>query len=371
MHITISHIISQLEILAHPSLQENYDNAGLMCGDIEMECKGVLCSLDVTEQVIEEAIHLELNLVVAHHPVIFKPIRNINPYTENGRILTLAIKNDIAIYCIHTNLDNVWDGVNFALAKKLGFPLDSLKILAPVKHKIAKLYTYVPLADSEKVANALFEAGAGHIGKYAECSYSAAGIGTFRPQTGSNPVIGDAGGPREKVAENRLEVVFPIWKQKQVLQALKAAHPYEEVAYESIITENEHQEIGAGMMAILDTAMEVGEFLKHIQQSLGIPVIRHTRFPDKLIKKVALCGGAGAFLMKNAIVAGADAYLTGDLKYHDFFETEGKLLLADIGHGESEQAAVALLADVLQNKFPTFAVLQTKISTNPVQYFAG
>jgi len=371
MQITISTIIRHLENLAHPSLQESYDNAGLMCGDMDMECKGVMCSLDVTEQVVEEAIRHGLNLVVAHHPVIFKPIRNITPNTENGRIITLAIKNDIAIYCIHTNLDNVWFGVNYALAKKLGFPPDSLKILAPVKYKIAKLYTYVPVADSEKVAEALFEAGAGHIGKYAECSFSAAGIGTFRPQIGSNPVIGKAGGARENVAENRLEVVFPVWKQKQMLHALTAAHPYEEVAYEIIITENEHQEIGAGMMATLDMPMESGAFLKHIQHSLGIPVIRHTEFPDKLIKKVAFCGGAGAFLLNNAISAGADAYLTGDLKYHDFFEPEGKLLLADIGHGESEQAAVSLLADVLQQKFPTFAVLQAKISTNPVHYFGG
>ncbi len=371
MQITISSIIRQLETLAHPSLQESYDNAGLMCGDYEMECKGILCSLDVTEPVIEEAIRSGINLVVAHHPVIFRPIRSITQDSANGRVLTMAIKNDIAIYCIHTNLDNVWNGVNYALAKKLGFPLESLKILAPVKHKIGKLYTYVPVADKEKVADALFEAGAGYIGKYAECSFSAPGTGTFRPQPGSNPVIGEAGGTRENVTESKLEVVFPVWKQKQVLNALKMAHPYEEVAYEIIITENEHQEIGAGMMATLDTPMETVTLLKHIQHSLGIPMVRHSKDPGRLIKKIAFCGGAGAFLVKNAISAGADAFLTGDLKYHDFFEPEGKLLLADIGHGESEQAAVALLADVLQEKFPTFAVLQAKISTNPVQYYAG
>ncbi|HSK13276.1 MAG TPA: Nif3-like dinuclear metal center hexameric protein [Phnomibacter sp.] len=367
----IRSIIDTLTDLAHPSLQESYDNTGLLTGDPAWPCTGVLCTLDVTEDVVNEAILEQTNLIVAHHPLILRQLKTLVPGTAVERTLVKAIKHDIAIYAIHTNYDNVHHGVNLALARTLGLSPSDLKVLAPMGGKLAKLYTYVPAQYAEQVKTALFAAGAGRIGLYAECGFETSGKGSFRPGEGSDPFIGRAGGPRETVDELKIEVIFPIWLKNRVLNALKTAHPYEEVAYEVLLTENEHQEVGAGMIGNLPETMSEMDWLNHVKEKLGIPVLRHSALTGNPVKKVAICGGAGAFLQKKALQAGADTFLTADLKYHDFFEPEGRMLLMDIGHGESERGAMTQLCQFLHEKFPTFAVLQTKVDTNPVRYFKG
>jgi dinuclear metal center YbgI/SA1388 family protein len=367
--ITIKQVIQALNYISHPSLQESYDNCGLLTGLPDWPCSGIICALDVTEDVIEECTKTGANLIVAHHPIIFKPLKNISGRELPHIIVRRAIKEDIAIFAIHTNYDNVMEGVNHALAKRIGLDPLSLKILAPLTRKIAKLYSYVPQSHKEVVRAALFEAGGGEIGNYVECSFETGGIGTFRPLKNTNPFIGNAGGVREFAEEVKLEVIFPIWKQNDIISALKASHPYEEVAYEIIITENQHQAIGAGMIGQLPEPMDAGAFLNHLKTQLGIKNLRHNASKVQKIKNVALCGGAGSFLTKNAIRAGADAFITADLKYHDFFEGNGLLLLVDAGHYETEIAAIDQLVNELQKKFTTFAVQKTRVYTNPVRYF--
>ena len=361
-------IIDFLQTLAPLQLQEPYDNAGLITGNPLDVCKGIICALDATEEVVSEAIVADANLIVTHHPLIFKPLKSLSPTSAIKRALLKAIKHDIAIYAIHTNYDNVIDGVNRALALSLKVKKESLAILSPLSGKICKLYFTVPKEFSEQVKNALFAAGAGKIGLYSECSFETNGIGTFRPLEGSRPFIGEASGLRETIEELKLEVIFPIWLKDKVLEALKTSHPYQEVAYEVMMTENMHQETGAGMIAELGAEMWPEQFLDYIKERLSLKSVRHTQWPQKPIKKLAFCGGSGSFLIKQAIASGADAYLTADLKYNDYFEADGKILLVDIGHYESEIAAIGQLTKILMEKFPTFAVLQTKVVTNPVQY---
>jgi dinuclear metal center YbgI/SA1388 family protein len=365
----ISEIITCLELLAPLSLQETFDNAGLLAGEPHHDCSGVVCSLDLTEEVIEETMVAGANLIVTHHPIVFKPLKSLSSGSYAARCLIKAIKNDIAIYAVHTNYDNVLRGVNLALAEKIGLERSTLKILAPVAGKLAKLYTYVPTSHAEALKQGLFEAGAGHIGLYHECSFSTSGTGTFKPMEGTHPFIGSPGGDREYVEEEKIEFIFPFWLKNKVLAALRQHHPYEEIAYEMILTENEHQEAGSGMIGQLATPLNEKEFLSQIKNSLGISIIRHSPVLGHKIKTVAICGGAGGFLIHTAMGQKADAYLTADLKYHDFFEPDQKMLLLDIGHYESEIPAVSQLTNYLQEKFPTFAVLQTKVDTNPVQYY--
>lgn len=368
-NMRINEIISALIAWAPPAYQESYDNAGLITGDANWECTGVLCSLDATEDVVNEAIALGFNMVVAHHPIVFGALKKFSGQSYVEKTLRKAIKHDIAIYAIHTNLDNVSSGVNFAIAQKLGLQANTLEVLQPKAGLLNKLYTYVPHDSAEKLKTALFEAGAGQIGSYKECSFSTPGTGSFRPMEGSNPLIGKAGGPREEVAELKLEVIFPAPLTSQIVAALHKAHPYEVAAYEVINLENMNQEIGSGMIGQLEKPVREQELLESIKENFGIKVIRHTPFLGKAIQKIALCGGAGSFLTKLATRAGADAYITADVKYHEFFDAEDRLLLVDIGHWESEQFTIELIANFLRAKFPTFAVLQTKVNTNPVHYF--
>lgn len=365
----IRDIIKELEKLAPPPYQESYDNSGLLTGDASATCTGVLCTLDCIETVVDEAIERECNLIVAHHPILFGAIKKITPRSYVERTIIKAIKNDIAIYAIHTNLDNMRAGVNAMMAKKLAVRENSISILAPKTGLIGKLYTYVPVNEAEKVRDALFESGAGSIGKYEECSFSSAGMGSFKPLEGSNPAIGEAGGGRELVPEQKVEVVFPYHILGQVVKALHLAHPYEVPAYEVLQLQNAHQDIGSGMLAELPHTMNEQEFLRHLQKAFNLTLVRHTPLLNRPVRTVALCGGAGSFLTKAAIAAGADAYITADIKYHEFFDADNQILLADIGHWESEQFTADLLANFLQDKFPTFAVLKTRELTNPVHYF--
>jgi dinuclear metal center YbgI/SA1388 family protein len=362
----IAAIINLLESIAPPSLQESYDNAGLLTGNAGWTCTGALCTLDATEEVINEAIQRGCNLVVAHHPIIFGGLKKITGRNYVEKTIITAIKNDIAIYAIHTNLDNIIDGVNGMIADKLG--LVNRKILSPKEATLKKLFTFVPVEQVEQVRAALFEAGGGYIGNYSECSFGTEGTGTFKGEEGTNPFVGQPG-ERHYEKELKIEVIFPAYLQTALIRALRTAHPYEEVAYDVVELANTHPGIGSGLVGELPEAMPETAFLQQLKQTFNLSLIRHTALLRRPVKKVALCGGAGSFLVSKALAAGADIYITADMKYHEFFDANGRLIIADIGHFESEQFTIDLLAGVLQEKFPTFAVLKTALKTNPVHYF--
>jgi dinuclear metal center YbgI/SA1388 family protein len=361
----IAEIISLLESIAHPSLQEPYDNAGLITGNAGWECSGIICSLDATEEVVREAMEKKCNLVVAHHPIIFSGMKKLNGKNYVEKTVIAAIKNDIAIYAIHTNLDNVIEGVNGKMAAMLG--LGGVTILSQKENTLKKLFTFVPADKAVQVRNAIFEAGGGQIGNYSECSFNSEGTGTFKAGTGSDPYVGKIG-ERHEENEIRIEVVFPGYLESRVISAMRSAHPYEEVAFDVVAQSNSHPGIGAGVIGHLPEPITERQFLAMLKKVFGLKIIRHTAFLDKPVKKVALCGGAGSFLVSRALAAGADVFITGDMKYHEFFDANGRILIADIGHYESEQFTIDLLHDVLRQKFPTFAVLKTAVQTNPVHY---
>jgi dinuclear metal center YbgI/SA1388 family protein len=361
----IGNIISVLEDFAPPQLQEDYDNAQLITGNKNWNCTGALLSLDATEAVIEEAIENQCNLVIAHHPIVFSGLKSITGKNYIERTIIKAIKNDIAIYACHTNLDNVALGVNKKIADKIG--LTQLQVLAPKAGLICKLYTYIPQNAIESVKTALFEAGAGNIANYSECSFSVLGTGTFKGNEDSNPVIGKKG-ERHHEQEVKLEVIFPIYLKNQVINSLKAAHPYEEVAYEIIQTQNIHQEIGAGLVGKLANPMNTMDFLLHLKSVMQTNCIRYTELVHSKIEKVAVCGGAGSFLLNRAKQSGAQIFITGDYKYHQFFDAEKDIIIADIGHYESEQFTPELIYDILSQKIGNFALRLSKQNTNPINY---
>ncbi len=362
----IMELLGVIEAFAAPELQEEYDNAGLITGDPNDECRGVICSLDVTQDVIKEAIEKGCNLIVAHHPIVFRGIKQLNGKNYVERVIIEAIKNDVAIYAAHTNLDNVILGVNGIIADKLG--LKDSSILQPKQQVLRRLITFAPTDKAEEVRKAVFDAGAGHIGKYSECSFNSEGTGTFKAELGANPYVGEIG-KRQDEKETKIEIVYPAYLEVQVINALIDNHPYEEVAYDVFTMENVHYGIGAGVIGDLETEMDESDFLKKVQETFNCEVIKHTGLRSKPVKKVAVCGGSGSFLIKKALAAGADFYITSDVKYHEFFNAEGRMVLADIGHYESEQFTVDLLHGLLAKKFPTFAVLKTEVNTNPVRYF--
>ena len=362
----IAEIISFLESLAHPSLQEHYDNAGLITGNADWECKGIICSLDSTEDVIKEAVEKNCNLVIAHHPIIFGGLKKINGKNYVEKTIIAAIKNEIAIYAIHTNLDNISDGVSGKMAKMLG--LQNLSVLSTKENTLKKLFVFVPIKSSSEVRNAIFAAGGGQIGNYSECSFYSEGTGTFKAGRGSNPYVGDIGEQHQE-KEIRIEVIFSSFLENKIITAMKAAHPYEEVAYDIMDLSNSHPGTGAGIIGELAESMNEKSFLEHLKTLFCLKVIRHTALRNNPIKKVALCGGAGSFLISNVLRLSADIYITADIKYHEFFDANGRIVVADIGHYESEQFTIDLMQEILEQKFPTFAVLKTGVMTNPVYYF--
>jgi dinuclear metal center YbgI/SA1388 family protein len=364
--MVIQDIISFLETIAPASLQESYDNAGLLTGNPGWNCTGIITTLDATEDVIMEAVEKKANLVVAHHPIIFGGLKKITGKNYVEKTVIAAIKNDIAIYAIHTNLDNVLNGVSGKMADMLG--LVNCRILQPKKSVLKKLVTFVPVEQAEAVRTALFAAGAGHIGNYDECSFGLLGEGTFKAGDNTDPFVG-AKGVRHTEKELRLETIFPAWLQNKLISSLLAAHPYEEVPYDIYQVENRFDQTGSGLIGELSEAVTATAFLQQLKKIFNLSVIRHTPLPDKPVKKIALCGGAGSFLIETAALAGADFYVTGDVKYHEFFDANGRLVIADIGHFESEQYTIHLLFDILREKFPNFAVLKTGVKTNPVNYF--
>ncbi|WP_259016697.1 Nif3-like dinuclear metal center hexameric protein [Emticicia fluvialis] len=363
----IKDITNYIERLAPLPYQESYDNAGLIVGSPDENVTGILVTLDSTEDVVEEAIQRGCNLIVAHHPIVFKGIKRLNGKNYIERTVIKAIKNDIAIYATHTNLDNVVDGVSFKIAQKLS--LQRVKILAPKTDLLMKLVVFIPVEHTGDLLDALYAAGAGEIGNYSQCSFRVEGKGTFKPGAAADPVIGQSGGPMEEVEENRVEVIFPAYLKNQILAAMRKGHVYEEIAYYLTQLDNRHQEVGSGAVGYLPAPMAPTDFLAYLKQNMQVSVIRHTGLLNKPISKVALCGGAGSFLLGDAIRAGADIFITADYKYHEFFDAENRIIIADIGHYESEQFTKELLKDYICKKFTNFAVHLSETPTNPVQYY--
>ena len=362
----INDIIKAIEEFAPKSYQESYDNSGLIVGDPSKKISKALITLDCTEEVIDEAINLKCGLIIAHHPIVFSGLKSFTGKNYIERVIIKAIKNDIAIYAAHTNLDNMQMGVNQKIAEKLN--LVDCQILAPISGKLEKLYTYIPKTHVEKVRKVLHEAGAGNIGNYSDCSFSTTGEGKFKANADANPFVG----LKNKIhteTEIKLEVIFEAHLELKLISALKASHPYEEIAFEIITLDNKNPEIGAGMIGKLSKPLEEEAFLKLLKKKMQTKCIRHTELLSKKIQRVAFCGGAGSFLLNDAIAQKADVFITGDFKYHQFFDAEKKLIIADIGHYESEQFTNEIFYDVLSKKFPKFAILNTKVNTNPVHYY--
>ena len=360
----VKDVTNYLETIAPLTLQESYDNSGLLVGSYDSNLKGVLISLDITMEIINEAIAKGCNLIVAHHPLIFSGIKKIiydNDMTS--KCLIKAIKNDINLYSIHTNLDNVLSGVNGKIADIIG--LNNREVLLP-KENLFKVAVFVPLSYKDSVLDAMFHAGAGHIGNYSNCSFSVDGNGSFKPLDGSNPFKG-----KNKVLEiskeHKIEVIVPNYALPKVIEAMKATHPYEEVAFDIFQLKNTSNE-GSGLVGYLENPIDEIEFLKKIKLDFNVRALKHTSLLNKPIQKVAVCGGSGSFLLSNAIKKKADIFVTSDYKYHQFFEAEGEILIADIGHYESEQYTIDLISDFLIKKFTNFAVRSTKIDTNPINY---
>ena len=346
--------------------QESYDNSGLQVGLPDQEITSAMICLDVTEKVVSEAIQSECNLLISHHPLIFNGIKRITGNTSTEKILYEAVKNDIAIYSAHTNLDMLSNGVSHKMAEKIG--LEKISVLSPSPDRLLKLVTYIPESHFEKVKNALFEAGAGVIGNYDNCGYAVSGTGSFRGNDATNPFAGEKGKIHlEK--EIRFETVLFTHLKDKVIKALVEAHPYEEVAYDLFALENNNIGIGLGCVGILHDPLTETDFLKLIYSVFDARGIRYSNLTGKTVSKVALCGGSGASLISEAIHSGADVYLTADIKYHDFFKTENRILLVDAGHFETEKFSREILKDLIIKKFPKFAVRFSETNTNPINYF--
>jgi dinuclear metal center YbgI/SA1388 family protein len=363
--LKIKDICNIIENVAPLALQESYDNAGLLVGSAQMDVSGILLCIDTTEEVIDEAIRKNCNLIISHHPLIFSGLKRITGQNETQRCVAKAIKNDIAVYCAHTNIDNVLQGVNGKIAEKIG--LTNTRILQPKQNILLKLITFVPHEHTEKVRTALFEAGAGNIGNYDACSFNLEGFGTFRANEQANPFVGNAGKIHSE-PEIRIEVIFPEFLRNKILGALLKSHPYEEPAFDFIPLKNTWNEAGAGVVGELQEAENEQDFLLRLKKIFDLQVIRHTQFLGKKIKRVAICGGSGSSLLNDAIRANSDIFISGDFKYHEFFNAENQILIADIGHYESEQFTKEIFYELISKKIPTFAIQISEIKTNPINY---
>jgi dinuclear metal center YbgI/SA1388 family protein len=365
LNMTIAQIIHELETWAPLWLQEDYDNAGLLTGDKNTTVKNVLVSLDCTEAVIDEAIEHKCELIVCHHPVIFGGLKKLTGENYVQRTVIKAIKNNIAIYAIHTNLDNVANGVNKIICEKL--KLTQTRILQPKTNQLCKLVVFVPREHADKVRLAMFNAGAGNIGNYSECSFNTLGEGTFKGSDATNPFVGEKN-QQHKEVEIKIEVIVPNHATRLVIEAMISAHPYEEVAYDIYPLTNTWSQVGSGMTGELANHEDEKAFLQRVKNTFHAGAVRHTALLGKPVKTVAVCGGSGQFLLKSAISAGAQVFITSDFKYHQFFDAEGKVLIADIGHFESERFTIDLIGGFLKEKFNTFAVRLSGVDTNPVKY---
>ncbi len=364
--IKLKEIVSYLDQVAPPSYQESYDNSGLLTGNKEMEVSGALLTIDVTEAVISEAVHLGVNLIIAHHPVIFRGLKKLTGDHPVERTVIAALRNDIAIFAGHTNFDSIAGGVSTRMAQKLG--LQNIRILAPKKGTLLKLVTYVPPAYLEKVRKAIFQAGAGTIGNYDECSFNVTGEGTFRGSENTHPFAGQPG-KRHAEKEVRTETIFPAPYQNRIIHALVEAHPYEEPAYDIYPLDNEYPLAGSGVTGEFPDPVVEHDLLDKLKNTFHTSCIRHSPLLGKPVKTIALCGGTGSFLLPAAMRTGNDFFVTADFKYHEFFEADGKIVIADIGHFESEQFTTEIFYDLLIKKFPNFALHFSKVKTNPINYY--
>jgi dinuclear metal center YbgI/SA1388 family protein len=361
----VREVAALLEEIAPLGYQENYDNTGLIVGSNSSNVNGILVTLDVTPDVIDEALAKDTNLIVAHHPVIFSGIKRLTGANYTERTIIKAIKHGISIYCAHTNLDSVWNGVSMILAKRIG--LTDIKVLAPASDQLVKLTTFVPTSNLADVQLALFSAGAGNIGNYDQCSFNIEGTGTFRAGENSNPFVGNKGENHQE-KEVRIEVIVPKPVLSKVIEALLKAHPYEEVAYDIYPILNKNPRAGLGVIGKLAKPQPEVEFLNKLKKHISSGSIRHSPLLGKDIVKVAVCGGSGSSLIGQSISAGADIFITADVKYHQFFDADGKIIIADIGHYESEQFTIDFFYEILTKKFPNFAVLKSNVKTNPINY---
>ncbi|HOP02952.1 MAG TPA: Nif3-like dinuclear metal center hexameric protein [Tenuifilaceae bacterium] len=361
----VREVTSILEQLAPLAYQESYDNAGLQVGSPAAEVEGILLCIDVTPEVVDEAIARRANLIISHHPLIFSGLKRITGSTYVEKALIKAIENRISIYSAHTNIDSVWNGVSMKIANLL--ELSNLEILDKAENQLVKLVTFAPQKNAQEVRLAMFGSGAGQIGEYDQCSYNTEGTGTFRAGEGTNPHVGLVGEAHFE-PETRIEVIVPKPVLSNVIAAMQQAHPYEEVAFDVYPLLNKNPRAGIGMLGTLPTPLLEEEFLLKVKSTFSVGSVRHTNFLNKPVSRIAFCGGSGAGLISKAIAAKADVYLTGDIKYHQFFDADGKILLADIGHFESEQYTVDIFYDLLTKKIANFAVLKSNVSTNPVNY---
>jgi len=362
----LKNLIQVLEKWAPLADAEDFDNVGLLVGNPQDEINKALVTLDITDKVMEEAINEKADLIITFHPLIFKGLKRLSGASRTERLVVKAIQNKIAIYAIHTNLDAQLDGVNGRISKQLG--LVKNQILIPKKDDLNKLVFFVPHQNAEEVKNAIFATGAGTISNYAECSFSLSGEGTFMPIGSANPTLGELE-VRHSEPETKVEILVQSHQIKTALRAMNEAHPYEVVAYDLIRLKNSNQNKGMGQIGELEESMTEEVFLQHIKQNLPTQCIRHSNLNGKMIKKVAVLGGSGAFGIGAAKAAGADAYITADMKYHDFFLAENQILLCDIGHYESEQFTKNHITHYIKEIFPNFAILTSVTNTNPINYY--
>jgi dinuclear metal center YbgI/SA1388 family protein len=361
----LSEISKYLDNAIPLSFQEGYDNSGLQVGNPESEISSALLTIDVTGEVIEEAISKGCNLVISHHPLIFNPIKKITGRSFTERIIARAIKEDIAIYSAHTNLDAVDFGVSRKMAMKLN--LQNVKVLVPLKNKLLKLVTFIPESHLEKVKSALFEAGAGVTGNYDHCGFASPGTGSFRAGENANPYVGESG-KNHFENEIRFETILFSHLKTNVIKALLATHPYEEVAFDLYPLDNENIENGLGCVGEFELAVTETEFLNQVSDVFDARGVRYSNLTGHEVKKVALCGGSGASLIGNALASGADAFVTADVKYHNFFDSGKSILIVDAGHFESEKFTTEILYDLIIKNFPKFAVRFSETNTNPINY---
>ena len=361
----IRDVISYLEEWAPKGYQESYDNSGLIVGNKDAQVSGVVVCLDSIEEVIDEAISKKCNLVVAHHPIVFSGLKSLTGRNYIERTIIKAIKNDVAIYAIHTNLDNVQTGVNKEISDRIG--LVNQQILSPKRDSLVKVVVFVPRANADEVRTSMCNAGAGSIGDYDHCSFNIEGTGTFRANEGTNPHVGEIG-KIHREEEVRIETIVSKAQLGGVLSAMISAHPYEEVAYDVYELQNTDQTIGSGMVGDLEKEEELMDFLLRIKFAFEAGTVKYTDAVKKTVKRVAVCGGSGSFLLGAAKASGADVFITSDYKYHQFFDADGDIVIADIGHFESEQFTIELIGKKLSEKFTTFAVHFTEVDTNPVNY---
>lgn len=360
----IKEIIDAIEEFAPLSLQEDYDNAGLVCGDPTQEVSSILICIDITEEVVDEAILGGQNLILSHHPLFIQSLKNIRPDSYVKRCLIKAIKHDICMYAAHTNMDSVTNGVSGKMADKL--ELINREVLKPTG-KLYNLSFYTPRSYAEKVRNAVLDTGAGFIGNYSRCSFSHSGTGSFRAEEHARPFVGEIG--QEHLEEEiKTEITVPAHLLNKSTKALLQTHPYEEPVWNIIPLNNADPRVGFGIVGELEEEVDTYELLQHIKNIFHCNLIRHTAVHKSRIKKIAVCGGSGAFLTAAAIAAQADLYVSGDFKYHDFFLAENRIIMADIGHYESEQYTKEIFYELVTKKISKFAVQFSKTYTNPINY---